>query len=200
MWSLSVKILNPYEALAKECQNREKSDKRKGVRTMARNSKQLRNMCSIALGIALYVALSMTAKIPVIGHASLDLGYIVFAVYCYYYGSITGMAVGSVGCMLVSLLTSGWFPPGWIVGNMIIGFIVGMVGKSSGYSTPKRIAVVFIAVFLGIFCAKTVIECALYSIPLTVKVPKSAVVFAMDAVVMSIGTWLAPKIPVTVVK
>lgn len=148
------------------------------------------------LGIALYVALSMTAKIPVIGHASLDLGYIVFAVYCYYCGSIAGMVIGSMGCMLVSLLTSGWFPPGWIIGNMIIGFIVGMVGKESNASTAKRIVVVFFAVFLGIFCAKTIIECALYSIPLAVKAPKSAVVFIMDAIVMSIGTWLAPRIPV----
>ncbi len=163
-------------------------------------SRKLRTLCSVAIGIALYVSLSMTVKIPVVGHASLDLGYIIFAIYCYYYGSIAGMVVGSVGCLFVSLLTSGWFPPGWIVGNMIIGFIVGMVGESGGASTLRRIIVVFFAVFLGIFCAKTIIECALYSIPLAVKVPKSAVIFVMDAVVMSIGTWLAPKIAVRLKK
>ncbi len=158
--------------------------------------KGIKRISLCGIGIALYVALSMTVKIPLAGHAGLDLGYIVFAVYCYYFGSVPGMIVGGVGCMFVSLLTSGWFPPGWIIGNMIIGFIVGMVGKESKVSMPKRICIVFFAVFLGIFCAKTAIECALYSIPLAVKVPKSLVVFLTDAVVMGIGTWIAPKIPV----
>lgn len=148
----------------------------------------------------MYVTLSMAVSIPIVGHASLDLGYIVFAVYCYYYGSITGMVVGGIGCMFVSLLASGWFPPGWIIGNIIIGFIVGRVGQKSNASTIKRIAVVFVSVFLGIFCAKTIIECALYSIPLTVKVPKSAIVFIVDSVAMSIGTWFAPKLPVKAIE
>lgn len=162
---------------------------------MIYTKRNLWTMCQTAMGIALYVVLSMTAKIPVIGHANLDLGYIVFAVYCYYYGALPGMVVGSVGCLLVSLLTSGWIPPGWIAGNLLIGAIVGMFGESSGASTSHRIFVVVMAVFLGIFCVKTGIECTLYSIPLAVKMPKSTVVFAMDAVVMSIGTWIAPKIP-----
>lgn len=163
---------------------------------MIQKNKHIKTICHTAIGIALYVAVSMAIKIPVIGHASLDLGYIVFAVYCYYFGHIVGMAVGSIGCMFVSLLTSGWFPIGWIVGNMMIGLIVGMVGSSTKYSTLKRICIIFVAVFIGIFCAKTSIECLLYSIPLEVKAPKSAVVFIMDAIVMSIGTWLAPKLSV----
>lgn len=158
--------------------------------------REIRKISIYGIGIALYVAISMTIKIPLAGHASLDLGYIVFAVYCYYFGSIAGMIVGGAGCMFVSLLTSGWFPPGWIIGNIIIGFIVGMVGKETGASTLKRICVVFFAVFLGIFCAKTIVECTLYSIPLAVKVSKSLIVFMTDAVVMSIGIWVAPKIPV----
>lgn len=47
-------------------------------------SKNIRRICLVGLGIALYVALSMTVKIPLAGHASLGLGYIVFAVYCYH--------------------------------------------------------------------------------------------------------------------
>lgn len=159
-------------------------------------SDKIKKITLCGIGIALYVALSMVVKIPVIGHASLDLGYIVLAVYCYYYGSVAGMIVGGIGCMFVSILTSGWFPPGWIVGNAIIGIIVGIVGKKRNFTTGKRIAVVFFAVFIGIFCAKTIIECALYSIPMAVKAPKSAVVFVMDAVVMAVGTWIAPKIKV----
>lgn len=154
----------------------------------------IKKIALYGIGIALYVVLSMTVKIPLVGHASLDLGYIVLAVYCYHFGSIAGMVVGGIGCMFVSLLTSGWFPPGWIVGNIFIGFIVGFVGKKQNASTLKRIIAVFLSVFLGIFCAKTLIECALYSIPLAVKVPKSAIVFLTDAIVMCIGTLLAPRI------
>lgn len=159
-------------------------------------SKDIKKTALCGVGIALYVALSMAVKIPVVGHASLDLGYIVFAVFCYYYGSVAGMIVGGAGCMFVSLLSSGWFPPGWIIGNMMIGFIVGMFGQRSKASVRQRVAVVFLSVFLGVFCAKTLIECALYSIPFSVKAPKSAIVFVMDAIVMSIGTWIAPKLPI----
>lgn len=149
------------------------------------------SVCGI--GIALYVALSMMVKIPLVGHASLDLGYIVLAVYCYHFGSVAGAVVGGVGCMLVSMLTTGWFPPGWIAGNIFIGLVVGMAGKRRNTSPTKRVAIVIFSVFIGIFAIKTVIECWLYSIPLAVKLPKSAVVFATDAIVMSIGTLLAPK-------
>ena len=37
--------------------------------------KHARTMCVVGLGIALYVALSFVAKIPLVGHISLDLGY-----------------------------------------------------------------------------------------------------------------------------
>ena len=36
-----------------------------------------KKICLTALGIALYVCVSMLIKIPVVGHISLDLGYIV---------------------------------------------------------------------------------------------------------------------------
>ena len=153
-------------------------------------------VCLLGVGIALYVALSMTAKIPIVGHASLDLGYIVFAVYCYYDGSFAGAVVGGIGCMLVSLLTSGWFPPGWIAGNVLIGALVGYDSVQRKHDTIHRIGAVIGATFLGIFVTKTLIECALYSIPPAVKVPKSFIVWVMDAAVMSFGTWLAPKLPI----
>lgn len=66
-----------------------------------------KDICLTALGIALYVCVSMLIKIPVVGHISLDLGYIVLAVYCYTYGGISGAIVGCCGCFLVSLIASG---------------------------------------------------------------------------------------------
>ena len=53
------------------------------------------------VGIALYVVLSMMAKIPVIAHISLDLGYLAFAVYLYHIGTLPGTIVGTAGCIAV---------------------------------------------------------------------------------------------------
>lgn len=134
----------------------------------------------IAMGIALYVALSMAVKIPLIAHISLDLGYIVLAVYCYHMGAFAGMVVGGIGCTLVSLITSGWFPPGWLIGNLIIGLMCGLtyLKKNSILSTVVNAIITILAVAFGILGAKTVIECYLYTIPYSIKLPKNAIAFA----------------------
>jgi len=42
-----------------------------------------RYICTTAIGIATYCALSMSMRIPLgIGHIAVDLGYMVLAVYC----------------------------------------------------------------------------------------------------------------------
>ena len=142
-----------------------------------------------AIGIALYVVLSMSMKIPLIAHISLDLGYIAFALYCYHFGAISGMIVGGVGCVLISLITTGWFPPGWFLGNLVIGVICGCLYRHD--ATINNIIITIIAVAIGILGIKTVIECKLYSIPYTVKIPKNAIAFITDAIVMSAGTLFA---------
>lgn len=43
-------------------------------------------LCYLAMGTALYIALSATAKIPLIGHIQTDLGYIVFGAFCVLFG------------------------------------------------------------------------------------------------------------------
>ena len=142
-----------------------------------------------AMMVAMYVVLSMVAKIPVIAHISLDLGYIVLAVTCYHMGCIPGMIVGGVGCVMVSMLVSGWFPPGWMLGNIAIGAICGKVYQR-GYRQNGMVInclITVVAVAIGILCIKTVIECYLYGIPIMVKVPKNAVAFIMDTAVMCIG-------------
>ena len=151
------------------------------------------------IGIALYVVLSMTAKIPLIGHISLDLGYIALAVYCYHLGIIPGMVVGGAGCVIISMLTTGWFPVGWLVGNLIIAAACGALYRHDGsnMSTAYNVVVSILAVAVGILVAKTAIECKLYGVPLAVKIPKNAVAFAVDAVVMSIGCVFAQRGPIT---
>lgn len=158
-----------------------------------------KKICLTALGIALYVALSMTAKIPFIGHISLDLGYIVLAVYCWMFGSVVGGIVGAVGCTLVSILASGWFPPGWLVANLYIGMFCGWIfgPKNHGYSGKPRIVhymAVIGSVLLGVGVFKTLIECQLYGIPLEVKAPKNVFAAVIDMVTMCVGLYIAPMI------
>lgn len=151
-----------------------------------------KNICLTALGIALYVALSLTIKIPLIAHISLDLGYIVLAVYCYHFGAISGAVVGGAGCVLISLLTSGWFPPGWMLGNILIGTICGFL-----YRKGKLISNVLIsagAVILGVWLVKTVVECNLYKIPYGVKFVSNGIASIADAIVMCIGVFVATKL------
>lgn len=138
-----------------------------------------------AIGIALYVALSMVCKIPLISHISLDLGYIALAVYAVYLGPLAAI-VGGVGCMLVSLLTTGMFPPGWILGNIFIGFFCGLYWHKSNYYLADCFFGV-IATFIGIVDIKTIVECLMFSIPLAVKIPKNATAFVADSIVLIIG-------------
>lgn len=154
--------------------------------------KHTRNICVAGLGIALYVALSFTAKIPLVSHISLDLGYIVLAVYAYYFGPVIAAIVGGCGCVLVSLLASGWFPFGWLLGNIAIGIICGK--EYSRGDLLSRLIVTILAVLFGVAIVKTAVECLLFSIPLVVKLPKNAIAAAVDAIVMVIGLLLAPKI------
>lgn len=156
-----------------------------------------KNICLTALGIALYVCVSMLLKIPTgIGHLSLDLGYIVLAVYCYIYGGISGAVVGACGCFLVSLITTGWIAIGWPLGNLLIGAVCGMVySRINGrkFGTLVSLAVTVVAVFIGVGVIKTVVECAIYSLPVGVKFAKNLVAFAMDAAVMCVGLLFVKK-------
>ncbi len=152
-----------------------------------------KQICITALVIALYVAFSMMVKIPVVGHISLDLGYIVFAVYAYRYGWITGTIVGVAGCTLVSMLASGWFPIGWILGQFLIGTLCGNAYTADDDTKAMiwNIAITIFSVLIGIAGVKTAVECLVYEIPLAVKLPKNTTAAVMDCVVMSVGVVLA---------
>lgn len=151
-----------------------------------------KRICVTALGIALYVVVSMTIKIPMIAHISLDLGYIVLAVYCYHFGPVSGAIVGGAGCVLISLLTSGWFPPGWLLGNIAIGGLCGSQYKKNG--SFNNIVVTVLSIATGIWVIKTAVECTLYGIPVSVKLVSNGVAAITDAVVMCIGVLIAQKL------
>ena len=71
--------------------------------------------------------------------------------------------------------------------NICIGITCGTFLFRRHFDKPsklyKAVFVILVSVFAGVL-AKTVIECLLYSIPILVKIPKSASAFFIDSFVM----------------
>ena len=153
--------------------------------------KNVKTITLTAVGIALYVVISMFIKIPMIGHISLDLGYIVFAFYCMQFGPMSAALVGAGGCFLVSLIATGWIAIGWPLGNLLIGLVCAAVYKPD--KTIRNILVTVLMVFIGVLGIKTAVECPLYGIPLLVKIPKNLVAAIADSITMAVGAILAGK-------
>lgn len=156
---------------------------------------KVKSICYCGIGVALYFVLSMTMKIPLIAHISLDLGYLVFALYCYKFKNVHGAIVGGFGCMLISIINYGMFPIGWIVGNIFIGLACALFYRREGkYRDIVNIVVTIVAVTIGILGIKTAIECAMFDIPVLVKLPKNGIATLVDAITMSIGVVLSSRI------
>lgn len=144
-----------------------------------------------AVGIALYVVVSMFLKVPMIGHIALDLGYIVLAFYCMMFSPFSAGVIGAGGAFLVSLIASGWIAFGWPLGNLLIGAVCAYCYKPN--CPIKNIIVTVLSVFVGVLVIKTAVECPLYGIPILVKIPKNLVASIADSIVMSIGALIAGK-------
>ena len=156
-----------------------------------------RKLCYLALGIALYVAMSASVKIPLVGHIQTDLVYIVFGAYCVLFGW-QAVVVGVVGCLIESLIFSGWVPIGWMAGQIFIGLVCGLwykytENKVNSFKITTRIIVTVLAMFIGIGEIKTLIEVSLYSIPFGVKFAKNCIAFVADTIPMIIGMLIAEK-------
>ena len=157
-----------------------------------------KTMCAIGIGIALYVAVGAVMKIPLIAHIQTDLGYIVFGAYCVWFGW-QGIIVGAAGCAITSLLFSGLFPIGWIIGQCIIGAICGITYQILKDKRPiiKYIVggiITVISIFIGVAIVKSLIECSLYNIPWEVKLPKNIIAFIADTIPMIIGMCIGFKL------
>ena len=85
----------------------------------------------IAVGIALFVALSMCLRVPVFENYYLCLGYIVMTVYIWCFKWYEGAIIGFLGVILYCVIGGLGFNgmPGWSVGNIFIGLIVGLALK-----------------------------------------------------------------------
>ncbi len=151
-----------------------------------------RTVAYLGMGIALYVVLGMMVKIPLIGHIQTDLGYIAFGAFLYIFGW-QALVVGAIGCLIESLIVSGWIPAGWIVGQILIGLICGYVYVKSEKKW-LQILTTIISVFIGIAIIKTGIECLLYGIPLVVKFPKNTIAFVADTIPMLVGLFIGKRL------
>ena len=81
----------------------------------------------MAEGITLLVVLSLYLQSPVFENYFLCLGYVVMAVYCYSFGTVSGTVVGFLGVILYFVVISGMRGmPGWSLGNVVIGIALGL--------------------------------------------------------------------------
>lgn len=157
-------------------------------------SRSTKKVCLYAMGIALFVALTMCLQVPVFENYNLCLGYAVVAVYCYSFGPWAGTAVGGMGVVIYCLLTSGLRGmPGWVAGNVLIGLVLGIVFPATKQLKNKlvqwliNIIAVIASVALGMLVAKSCVECILYGQPFLFRAAKNLYAFVADAALLLIS-------------
>ena len=148
----------------------------------------------LAVGIALFVALSMCLQVPVFENYYLCLGYVVMAVYCWSFGAVSGTVVGTLGVVLYCLVINGLRGmPGWALGNIVIGVCLGLTFRASrrlkrlSLRTLLNIAAIVVGTAAGILGVKSVTESFLYAQPFLVRAGKNASAFIADVVVLIVG-------------
>jgi len=150
--------------------------------------KTTKKVVYFGIGIALYAVLGMSVNIPLIGHIQTDLGYIAYGVFLYLFG-VPAFITGTIGCIIESMIVSGWFPTGWMIGQIVIGLICGFIYKKTNNKLFHVLATI-IAVFIGVGLIKTVIECYLYTIPFPIKFVRNFIAFLSDVVPMIVGLFI----------
>lgn len=148
----------------------------------------------LAVGIALFVALSMCLQVPVFENYYLCLGYVVMAVYCYSFGTVNGAIAGTLGVVLYCLVINGLRGmPGWALGNIVIGISLGLTFRTTKkmnslpVKTVLNILAIVLGPALGILGVKSVTESILYAQMFIVRAGKNVYAFVADAVVLLIS-------------
>ena len=125
-----------------------------------------RDITFIAAGIALFVALSMCLRVPVFENYYLCLGYVVMTVYIWCFRWYEGAVIGCLGVILYCVIGGLGFNgmPGWAVGNLVIGLIIGLPLKRIQKIERRPLQVLaaaviaVIAAFAGILIVKSLID------------------------------------------
>ena len=148
----------------------------------------------LAVGTALFVALSMCLQVPVFENYYLCLGYVVMAVYCYSFGTISGTVAGTLGVVLYCLVINGLRGmPGWALGNVVIGICLGLAFHMAKQMNNRILATVLcvmaivVGTALGILGIKSITESILYGQPFIVRVGKNIYAFVADVVVLIVS-------------
>lgn len=151
----------------------------------------LKKISLMAMGIALFVVLSLCIQAPIFENYYLCLGYVVMAVYCYSFGVLGGVTTGFFGVILYCLITNGLRGmPGWALGNMVIGFGVGIVcllTKNMKYVLFRHIIIgvsMVILTAVAMLGVKSAVECALYAQPFFLRTANNIYAFVADSFVL----------------
>ena len=157
-------------------------------------SAKTKKISLMAVGIALFVVLSLCLQVPVFENYYLCLGYAVMAVYCYSFGTLSGTVVGFLGVVLYCIVISGMRGmPGWSLGNIAIGIALGLTFKATHPMKSKALRavihclVIVAATALGILVIKSETESLLYMQPFLVRVAKNTSAFIADAVMLIVS-------------
>ena len=139
----------------------------------------------------MFVVLTLCLQVPVFENYYLCLGYIIMAICLYSFGVVSGTFVGVVGVVLYCLLTNGLRGmPGWAIGNLVIGVVVGLTFKLTKRLNKVCLRAIlnFIAIALstaiGILIIKSFTEFLLYSQPMIVRMGKNMFAFVADIFVL----------------
>lgn len=153
-----------------------------------------KKICVTAMGCALFVVFALCVRAPVFENYYLCLGYVVMAVFCYFFDPWSAMTVGGLGVVLYCLLTDGLRGmPGWAVGNLVIGFLVGITCKATKHMNKKLLrqlliaAAVLLSTAIAMLGVKSLVECLLYAQPFLLRAAKNIYAFVADAVVLLIS-------------
>ena len=132
----------------------------------------IRFITNTAIGIALFVVLSLCLQVPIFQNYYLCLGYVVMTIYCYSVGVLSGTLVGTLGVILYCLLISGLRGmPGWTIGNLFLGIVLGLTFiwikkiKKPIIETVLSILITIVSTAFAMLVIKSSVECLLYSQP-----------------------------------
>lgn len=151
-----------------------------------------RSVTFMGLGIALFVAFSMCLRVPVFENYYLCLGYIVMTIYIWNFAWYEGAIVGSLGVVLYCTIGGLGFNgmPGWALGNIVIGLILGVTIKKIQRLNNKSLQVALIALvaiiatFFGIEIIKSLVDSIIVGQPILVRIAKNTTSFISDAFVI----------------
>ncbi len=154
-----------------------------------------RDITFLAAGVALFVALSMCLRVPVFENYYLCLGYTVMTVYIWCFKWYEGAVIGFFGVILYCIIGGLGFNgmPGWAVGNIAIGLIVGLSLKYVQKMKNKVLQVAVTAViaiaatFVGIELIKSIIDSFVVGQPFIVRFGKNFTSFVADAFVIVVS-------------